>query len=213
MTMAAMSSGRWPRNTGWSYEARIHELQKDFLIMARIIYKNGCEGQNRLKCIEGIEIDLLNGQKALIYPKYRNEKLLDPKDRDRWLDAGISETAALRLRDSQAATAALLEAESPAARFVTKFTSERFGRFGLPTLLAAMEITEQEGEIDKLAREIDGADLLEDFSSIVWSCSRFNAGNGWCAYGYGGYAGYGILCSSYLAVPLVLLDTTADGVA
>ena len=68
------------------------------MIMARIIYKNGCEGQNRLECIEGIEIDLLNGQKALIYPKYSNEELLDPKDRDRWLDAGISETAARRLR-------------------------------------------------------------------------------------------------------------------
>lgn len=115
--------------------------------MARIIYKNGFEGQNRLECIEGIEIDLLNGQKALIYPKYSNEELLDPKDRDRWLDAGISETAALRLRDNQAATAALLEAESPAARFVTKFTSERFCRFGLPTLLAAMEITEQEARL------------------------------------------------------------------
>lgn len=38
--------------------------------MARIIYKEGCEGQNRLESIEGIEIDLLNGQKALIYPKY-----------------------------------------------------------------------------------------------------------------------------------------------
>ena len=63
--------------------------------MARIIYKDGCEGQNRLECIEGIEIDLLNGQKALIYPKYSNEELLDPKDRDRLLDAGISETAAL----------------------------------------------------------------------------------------------------------------------
>ena len=181
--------------------------------MASIIYKDGCEGQNRLECIEGIEIDLLNGQKALIYPKYRNEALLDPKYRDRWLDAGISETAALRLRDNQAATAALLEAESPAARFVTKFTSERFGRFGLPTLLAAMEITEQEGEIDKLAREIDGADLLEDFSSSVWSCSRLNPINGWIASGYGGYA-YGIsLGGRCVAAPLVLLDTTADGVA
>ena len=151
--------------------------------MARIIYKNGCEGQNRLECIEGIEIDLLNGQKALIYPKYSNEELLDPKDRYKWHDAGISETRALRLRDNQAATAALLEAGSPAARFVTKFSSERFGRFGLPTLLAAIEITEQEGEIDKLAREIDGADLLEDFSSSVWSCSRYNPNNGWIANG------------------------------
>ena len=181
--------------------------------MARIIYKDGCESQNRLECIEGIEIDLLNGQKALIYPKYSNEELLDPKDRDRWLDAEISEIAALRLMDNQAATAALLEAESPAARFVTKFTSERFGRFGLPTLLAAMEITEQEGEIDKLAREIDGADLLEDFSSSVWSCSRLNPINGWIAYVNGACAdGYG-LSFRYVAALLVLLDTTADGVA
>lgn len=180
--------------------------------MARIIYKNGCEGQNRLKCIEGIEIDLLNGQKALIYPKYSNEELLDSKDRDRWHDAGISETAALRLRDNQAATAALLEAGSPAARFVTKFTSERFGRFGLPTLLAAMEITEQEGEIDKLAREIDGADLLEDFSCSVWSCSRCIPSNGWVANGSNGCAGGSILYGRNVAAPLVLLDV-AGGAA
>ena len=180
--------------------------------MARIIYKNECEGQNRLECIEGIEIDLLNGQKALIYPKYSNEELLDLKDRDRWLDAGISEIAALRLMDNQAATAALLEAESPAARFVTKFTSERFGRFGLPTLLAAMEITEQEGEIDKLAREIDGADLLEDFRCSVWSCSLFHPNYGWIAYGNYGYANGGSLCSRYVAAPLILLDAAADGV-
>ena len=181
--------------------------------MARIIYKDGCDGQNRLECIEGIEIDLLNGQKALIYPKYCEEALLDLKDRDRWHDAGISETAALRLRDNQAATAALLEAGSPAARFVTKFTSERFGRFGLPTLLAAMEITEQEGEIDKLAREIDGADLLEDFSSSVWSCSRYSQDYGWIAYGGVGCASGNGLGSRYVAAPIVLLDTTADGVA
>lgn len=178
--------------------------------MARIIYKDGCEDQNRLECIEGIEIDLLNGQKALIYPKYSNEELLDLKDRDRWLDAGISETRALRLRDNQAAIAALLEAGSPAARFVTKYTSERFGRFGLPTLLAAMEITVQEGEIDKLAREIDGADLLEDFSFNVWSCSRFNQCNGWIAYGNISCAYSSILDIRNVAVPLVLLDTAAD---
>lgn len=180
--------------------------------MARIIYKYGCDGQRRLGSIEGIEIDLLNGQKALIYPKYSTEVLLAIKDWDRWLDAGISETAALRLRDNQAATAALLEAGSPAARFVTKFTSERFGRFGLPTLLAAMEITEQEGEIDKLAREIDGADLLEDFSPSVWSCSRCGGSYGWFSNGYYGFANNSSLYAPYLAVPLVLLDV-AGGAA
>lgn len=178
--------------------------------MARIIYKNGCEGQNRLESIEGIEIDLLNGQKALIYPKYSDESLLDLKDRGRWHYAGISETAALRLRDNQAATAALLEAGSPAAEFVSKFTSERFGRFGLPTLLAAMEITEQKGEIDELARGIDGADLLNDFSSCVWSCSRCGSDYWWFADGCNGCANGDGLGSWYVAAPLVLLKVTAQ---
>jgi hypothetical protein len=178
--------------------------------MARIIYKDGCDGQNRLECIEGIEIDLLNWQRALIYPRYSNEELLDPKDRDRWFDAGISVMRALRLRDNQAATAALLKAGSPAARFATKFTSEKFGRFGLPTLLAAMEITEQDGEIDKLARKIDGADLMEYFSAGVWSCSRGNRDRGWVSNGFYGYV-YGCgLYLKYMAAPIVLLDVTAD---
>ena len=75
-----------------------------------------------------------------------------------------------------------------------------------------MEITEQEGEIDKLAREIDGADLLEDFSSSVWSCSRYGSDSGWVAYGSIGCAAYGYLCYRGVAAPLVLLDTAA-GVA
>ena len=40
--------------------------------MARIVYKKGFENQNRLECIEGIEIEMLNGQCALIYPKYED---------------------------------------------------------------------------------------------------------------------------------------------
>lgn len=178
--------------------------------MARIIYKDGYEDQNRLECIEGIEIDLLNGQRALIYPRYSNEELLDPKDRYRWLDAGISVMRALRLRDNQAATAALLKAGSPAARFATKFTSEKFGRFGLPTLLAAMEITEQDGEIDKLARKIDGADLMKYFSSGVWSCSRGNRDHVWISNGLYGYVFGCGLYLRYMAAPIVLLDVTAD---
>lgn len=181
------------------------------MIMARIIYKDGCESKNTLECIEGIEIDLLNGQKALIYPKYSNEVLLDIEDGNRWLDAKTSETAALRLRDNQASTAALLEAGSPAARFVTKYTSERFGRFGLPTLLAALEITDQKSAIDELARGIDGADLLEDFSPCVWSCSRCGSDYGWFADGCNGCANGNGLSGRSVAAPLVLLDVTAAG--
>ena len=92
-------------------------------------------------------------------------------------------------------------------------TGRRFGRFGLPTLLAAMEITDQKGEIDKLARYIDGADLLEDFSSSVWSCSRYYPSVGWIAGGNVGFASGDVLYGRGVAAPLVLLDTTADGVA
>ena len=68
-------------------------------------------------------------------------------------------------------------------------------------------------EIDKLAREIDGADLLEDFSSSVWSCSRCNPDDGWIANGNGDYAYGNYLNFRYVAAPIVLLDTAADGVA
>ena len=180
--------------------------------MAKIIYKDGCEGQNRLKGIEGIEIGLLNGQKALIYPKYGKRALLNPKYKERWHDVGISETAALRLRDNKVATTALLGAGSPAAGFVS-FVSEKFGRFGLPTLLAAMEITEQRREIDELAKNIEGADLLKDFHGSVWSCSRYSESYGWAANGSYGFADGISLSSSNLSVPLVLLSDTAHGVA
>lgn len=52
--------------------------------MARIIYKEGLEGLNRLECIEGIEIELLNGQKALIYPKYAERALLEREKIREW---------------------------------------------------------------------------------------------------------------------------------
>lgn len=174
--------------------------------MARIIYKNGCEGQNRLECIEGIEIDLLNGQKALIYPRYSNEALLEDKDRSKWKAGGVFEIEALRLRDNTESTAALFKAGSPAAKFVAGFLSERFGGFGLPTLLAAMEITDRKGEIDELARGIDGADLLDDFYSSVWSCSRCEPGFGWIVYGGSGNANGYYLDGTAVAVPLILLN-------
>ncbi len=180
--------------------------------MARIIYKDGCEGQNRLECIEGIEIDLLNGQKALVYPKYSNEIMLPAKDYGKWPDAGITEIEALRIRDNRAATASLLKAGSPAARFVSGFSSERFGVFGMPTLLAALEITAQKRDIDELAETIEGADLLRDFSAYVWGCSRYGPLNGWFASGNNGCAYGNYLSIRGVAAPLVLLDTAA-GVA
>lgn len=172
--------------------------------MARIIYKEGLEGQNRLECIEGIEIELLNGKKALIYPKYSEEVMLPMENIKYYGQEPDIEIAALKETESECLTDALHDCGSPAAEFVHKFRSDKYGRFHLPTLLAAMELQHQKNDIDELAETIEGADLLRDFTSGVWSCSRCGEYGGWVANGSYGFAGYGYLYVSILAVPLVL---------
>ena len=155
-------------------------------------------------CIEGIEIDLLNGQRALIFPKYSEEKLLESDQTDKWNGRALSEIEALKVEDTISETVALFNLGSPAANWVLLFVAKDRRQFSLPSLLAAMEIQHQKEEIDALAETIEGADLLRDFTSGVWSCSRSGAYLGWIAYGSGGYAGGGYLGSAGLAVPTIL---------
>lgn len=178
--------------------------------MVKIIYKEGLEGQNRIECIEGIEIDLLNGQKALIYPKYKNAELVEDGEEDKWTAKSVTEIEALKQMDNNWATGALLKIGSPAAEHVSKFSSDGHGIFGVPTLLAALEVVDQKKDIDALAETIEGADLLEDFSAYVWSCSRYGSRGSWIANGRGGFAGYGSLYGRFAAVPLVLLSNTKN---
>lgn len=173
--------------------------------MARIIYKEGCEGQNRLESIEGIEIDLLNGQKALIYPKYAKKVMLPEDKMASWDAKETSEIEALKNEDHLFRTYALLKCGSPAAKFVAQFRTEEHGTFALPTLLSAMELQDQKDDIDELAETIEGADLLRNFISIVWSCSRCSECFGWMAYdANGGFASGDLLYYSSLAVPVIL---------
>lgn len=171
--------------------------------MARIVYKKGLEGQNRLECIEGIEIELLNGQKALIYPRYSEEVML-PKDKIASWDAKEnSEIEALKKKENLWATGALLRCGSPAAEYVSNFHSDKYGIFGLPTLLAAMDLQHQKEDIDALAETIEGAHLLRNFIIYAWSCSRYSEDGGWIASDFG-FATGDNLCNSYLVVPVVL---------
>ena len=172
--------------------------------MARIIYKEGLEGQNRLDCIEGIEIELLNGQRALIYPKYAERALLENEKISEWGVTKKTEIEALKLEDTGFETIVLLSLDSPAAKWVAEFYSDKSGTFNLPSLLAAMEIQRQKKEIDALAETIEGANLLRDFDSYVWSCSRYNENYGWVVFGNGGFALSNYLCNSLLAVPVIL---------
>lgn len=171
--------------------------------MAKIIYKDGIEGRNEMSCIEGIEIVLLNGQKALIYPKYAVRRMLIPEQISEWSAKDEMEIEALKVEDTNGKTAVLLNLDSPAAAWVSLFGSDKYGNFCLPSLLAAMEIQHQKAEIDALAETIKGADLLKDFSSGIWSCSRYISYYGWVVSGYG-YAVAGDLYFTCLAVPTIL---------
>ena len=177
--------------------------------MAKIIYRKGMEGQNKLSCIEGIEIDLLNGQQALIFPKYSEEKLLERDQITKWGARELSEIEALKVEDTVSETVALFNLGSPAANWVLLFVTKDRRQFSLPSLLAAMEIQHQKEEIDALAETIEGADLLRDFTSGVWSCSRTSLNGVWLVIGgyvYAGSSGVngGSLGSVCLAVPTIL---------
>lgn len=172
--------------------------------MARIVYKKGLEGQNKLESIEGIEIELLNGQKALIYPKYSEEVMFPDEKIEFWEAKKVRQIEALKETETRHETDQLYALGSPAALWVANFRSDAHGTFTLPSLLAALELQHQKNEIDALAKTIEGADLLRDHPSNVWSCSRCSENYGWIAYGNSGFANTNFLYISYLAVPLVL---------
>lgn len=171
--------------------------------MAKIIYKKGMEGQNNLLSIEGIEIDLSNGQKALIYPKYA-ERSMSSKGLS-GLDAALeTEFDAMKVEDVNDKTQALLKIESPAAEWVSQVSSAAHTIFSLPSLVAAIEIRHQMREIDSLAETISGADLLRNYTSIIWTCSRNSEYTFWGAYDGYENALYGAACYEFLAVPVLL---------
>ena len=171
--------------------------------MAKIIYKEGCEGQNKLSSIEGIEIDLLNGQKALIYPKYILKPMLYSEKISKWDAVNETEIEALKRTSTAFETECLREIDSPAARWVSQFKSGGYSNFALPSLLAALEIRHQKKEIDSLAKTIEGADLLKNYILPISSCSRCGAQTSWLAYG-SGCTSSGSLDGIYLVVPTIL---------
>lgn len=172
--------------------------------MAEIIYKKGYDGHKpvALSDIEGISLELLNGETIVVFPKYKDAKFLDDEKLPRYTRKGLREIDALHLTSTDATilTDELLALESPAAKHVREL-----GAYDLPTLLAAGDIVRQRDEIDKLARTIEGADLFDDCGPVIWSCCRYSAYGAWSAVGNVGFFGGGDLCGGYLAVPVALL--------
>ena len=146
----------------------------------------------------------MNGQKALIYPKYAERALLEREKISKWGAANETEIEALKVKNTYVKTIALLNVDSPAVDWVTQVGADTHGFFNLPSLLAAMELQHQKMYIDTLADTIEGADLLRDFTSIVWSCSRKSRISGWLASGKAGCSLDDSLYFPYLAIPVIL---------
>ncbi len=169
---------------------------------ARIIYKPGKEGINSLDAIRGIAVKMFNGQEILVYPKYAELPLLHREDYGRWKEKSCSEVEALTDdRDPRELTVALVEAGSPAAKFV-----DELGGFSLPSLQMLAAIVVNRYDIDELAKEIEGADLLSSCGSNYWSCFRCGGSGAWRAYGSIGFFGSSGMYGSFLAVPVSLYD-------
>ena len=68
-----------------------------------------------MSSIEGIEIELLNGQKALIHPRYAERKMLTREQISKWSAKDETEIEALKVTDTTLATQQLFALDSPAA--------------------------------------------------------------------------------------------------
>lgn len=143
---------------------------------AKIIYRKGFEGQNTLDAIEGIEISLNDGHKALVYPKYAKcQMIYDNFDFEDWDAVEMTKEEALSSSGDKE-NDELYRINSPAAKYVSQFSTFSFGMRNIPTLAVAKAIVNQMTAIDAQAIKIEDADSLENIlyygCGSIWSCSR-----------------------------------------
>ena len=169
--------------------------------MAKIIYKEGFEGQNNLDCIEGIEIVLGNGRKALIFPKYARLKITNRGfDLEDWDAKELTMEQAIA-SDGGADNEELFRITSPAEMFVCRFVTDKWGMRDLPDLRLAVEIQKQRREIDRQAEKIAGADRL--LRGSIWSCARASGDRCYLAL-FDETIFSDIICDEHICVPCVL---------
>jgi hypothetical protein len=166
---------------------------------ARVIYKEGREGENTLDAIVGIAVPMLDGREVKVFPRYKITPLLNNlSDGEKWDEKPMDEFQALRDdRDIRELTDKLLKAGSPAAKFVRKQ-----GDYSLPNLLIAEAIVTFRDEINKLAKDIAGAETLD--RSYLWSAFRYSAYYAWGANGSYGFFSGNNFYYFYVAVPVSL---------
>ena len=171
--------------------------------MARIVYKEGCEWQNKINAIEGIEIGLDNGRKALIFPKYAKLKMTNRDfDLEDWNAEEMTMEQVMASNGGEE-NEELYRINSPAAKFVSQFRTFKWGARDLPNLRLAVEIQKQRKEIDRQAEKIDGADLLRENLGSIWSCAREFGDSCYIAQ-IDGTVATDIVCNEHVCIPCVL---------
>ena len=170
--------------------------------MARVVFRKGCYDY-RLSSIEGIEIGLANGSKALIFPKYAKLKMTNRDfDLEDW-DAKEMTMEQAVASDGGADNEELYRISSPAEMFVCGFVTEKWGTRDLPDLRLAVEIQQQREEIDRQAEKTDGADLLRENRGSIWSCARASGDSCYIVL-YDDTVATDIICNEHVCVPCVL---------
>lgn len=168
----------------------------------QIIFKKGRQGELTLDAIKGIAIPRIDGKTILVHPKYKDCIILDINRIDDWKEPGHSQIEAL-FEDTDLCkerTDELLKLDSPAAKFVRGIGK----KFNIPSLLTTATIKKYQKEINTLAMQIEGADLLPEDSNL-WSCLRGNAYGAWNANGSGGFFSNNYLYGAYVVVPVRIL--------
>jgi hypothetical protein len=170
--------------------------------MAEIVYKEGCEGQNRLNAIEGIKIEF-DGGETLIFPKYAKHVILNKNfDLEDWDSDEMTIEEAME-SDGGAENEELYRINSPAEIFVCQFQTFKWGMRDLPNLAIAMEIVRQMREIDRQAEKIVGADLLRENRGGIWSCARASGDSCYIVL-FEKRIFPDIVCDEHVCVPCVL---------
>lgn len=162
--------------------------------------KEGHEGEApTMDNTRGIVVPTISGQQFILYPSYKNAKLVEYDKLSDYKGREYSEIEALYLDSCKEETDLLMECGSPAAQHVRRYGLD------LPNLQMAAAIIRHRQQINEAAAKIAGADQISNGSG-AWTCCRYYANGAWCAYGSGGYFNSSYMFSSYLAVPVALLN-------
>lgn len=160
--------------------------------------KDGCQGQTpTINNIEGIVVPLPGGRQFKMIPKYLESCLLHRDKIDELKLKCYNEAEAIFNEDNKAETDEYLRLGSPAAEHVRSFGCD------LPTFEMAAAIIKFRPEINKVAKQIEGADILE-IGSFVWSSCRYGTDGAWFFGGKVGFANFNSFYISLLAVPVAL---------